>query len=107
MGIFGIEQDVAIIGALFLKSVYTVLSYSHDGVPAVGFAVSSTAGVSSAPLISSGSASAQANSSSPAFIPTAVAVVSSVTIESAEIYTPDPTPAVKMAVGSASAEVGG
>ncbi|GAA6060783.1 hypothetical protein JCM10212_005432 [Sporobolomyces blumeae] len=52
----------AIVGATFLKAAYTVYSYSHNGSPAVGFAVSSTAGVSSSS--SSGSASSSASSSS-------------------------------------------
>lgn len=51
LGILGVDQldangvNVAIIGDLFLKSVYSVFSYSNNGSPAVGFAVSITSGV--------------------------------------------------------------
>lgn len=54
LGILGVDQldsnnvNVAIIGDLFLKSVYSVFSYSYNGAPAVGFAVSSTADVTAA-----------------------------------------------------------
>lgn len=51
LGILGVDQndiagnDVAVIGAVFLKSVYSVFSYSSGGVPAVGFATSITANI--------------------------------------------------------------
>ncbi|KWU42441.1 acid protease [Rhodotorula sp. JG-1b] len=49
-------NQVAIIGALFLKSVYSVFSYSNNGAPAVAFAPSITSGVTSTSSSPSGSA---------------------------------------------------
>ncbi|GAA6004262.1 uncharacterized protein JCM10292_007315 [Rhodotorula paludigena] len=72
LGLFGQDmydadgKPVAIIGGLFLKTVYSVFSYSHNGSPAVGLATSKTAGVSassSASSASSSSASSAAGSS--------------------------------------------
>ena len=57
------------------KAVYSVYSYSQNGVPAVGFAVSSTSGTTGAAASSS-------------FVPTAVAKVSSVAIASVSTYEP-------------------
>ncbi|GAA5934666.1 uncharacterized protein JCM15063_003038 [Sporobolomyces koalae] len=54
----------AIIGATFLKAVYTVYSYSQNGSPAVGFAVSATSGISASSGSSSGASSSAASSSS-------------------------------------------
>lgn len=49
-------NQVAIIGALFLKSVYSVFSYSNNGAPAVAFAPSITSGVTATSSSPSGSA---------------------------------------------------
>ncbi|GAA5910429.1 uncharacterized protein JCM6883_003004 [Sporobolomyces salmoneus] len=54
----------AIVGATFLKAVYTVYSYSQNGAPAVGFAVSSTSGTTSNSASSSGSSSSSSSQSS-------------------------------------------
>ncbi|GAA5899177.1 hypothetical protein JCM8208_003026 [Rhodotorula glutinis] len=56
-------NSVAIVGGLFLKAVYSVYTYSHNGSPAVGLAPSITSGVSSSGGASS-SSSSQASSSS-------------------------------------------
>lgn len=101
LGIFGVDQfdtegqAVAIVGDLFLKAAYTVYSYSHNGSPAVGFAVSSTSGTTP-------QASASASS---AFTPTAVAKVTTVPIASASVYraTNEVTVASAQANGSARA----
>lgn len=139
IGIMGVDQTnaegkpVAILGAGFLRvncsliswshlsradlgsqqSVYTVLSYSQNGAPAVGFAIS--AGTTA--LSSSSSPSSSGKSSpSPAFVPTAVAVVTSVPVDSAVVYKPETSAAAfggaggaaKVAVsGSATAGVAG
>ncbi|GAA5844769.1 hypothetical protein JCM9279_002914 [Rhodotorula babjevae] len=55
-------NSVAIVGGLFLKAVYSVYTYSHNGSPAVGLAPSITSGVSSSGGASS-SSSSQASSS--------------------------------------------
>jgi len=57
-------NSVAIVGGLFLKAVYSVYTYSHNGSPAVGLAPSITSGVSSSSGASSSSSSSQASSSS-------------------------------------------
>ena len=57
-------NSVAIVGGLFLKAVYSVYTYSHNGSPAVGLAPSITSGVSSSGGASSSSSSSQASSSS-------------------------------------------
>ncbi|BGP25332.1 cathepsin D [Rhodotorula toruloides] len=53
---------VAIVGDLFLKTVYSVFSYSQNGSPAVGFAPSITSGLTSSGSSSSGSSGASASS---------------------------------------------
>ncbi|GAA5987952.1 hypothetical protein JCM10908_007287 [Rhodotorula pacifica] len=53
-------NQVAIIGALFLKSVYSVFSYSNNGAPAVAFAPSITSGVTATSSSPSGSGSGAA-----------------------------------------------
>ncbi|GAA6002934.1 hypothetical protein JCM10207_001904 [Rhodosporidiobolus poonsookiae] len=64
LGIFGQDlydangKEVAIIGNLFLKAVYSVFSYSQGGSPAVGFAESITSGVSAAAAPAAASSSA-------------------------------------------------
>lgn len=55
-------NQVAIIGALFLKSVYSVFSYSNNGAPAVAFAPSITSGVTATSSSPSGSAAGSAAS---------------------------------------------
>ncbi|BGP00205.1 Cathepsin D [Rhodotorula toruloides ATCC 204091] len=55
---------VAIVGDLFLKTVYSVFSYSQGGRPAVGFATSVTSGLTSSGSSSSGSSGASASSAS-------------------------------------------
>ncbi|GAA5925574.1 hypothetical protein JCM1841_006370 [Sporobolomyces salmonicolor] len=70
LGIFGADtygpdgEDVAIVGDLFLKAVYTVYTYSQNGAPAVGFAVSSTSDTTSSSSSSSSSASSISSSAS-------------------------------------------
>ncbi|GAA5826586.1 hypothetical protein JCM11251_002438 [Rhodosporidiobolus azoricus] len=59
-------QNVAIVGNLFLKSVYSVFSFSQNGAPAVGLATSITSGVSSSPASSPSAAAAGSSSSSAA-----------------------------------------
>jgi hypothetical protein len=100
LGIFGVDQfdaegnAVAIVGDLFLKAAYTVYSYSHNGSPAVGFAVSSTSGTT--PQASA--------SASTAFTPTAVAKVTTVPIASASVYKPTDVVPVASAQSNGSAE---
>ncbi|SCV69993.1 BQ2448_1387 [Microbotryum intermedium] len=68
LGITGVDntnadgETVAIVGVLFLKAVYSVFTYSHNGKPAVGFAQSITSDVGS----SSASAAASPTATSPA-----------------------------------------
>ncbi|GAA5978008.1 hypothetical protein JCM11641_004357 [Rhodosporidiobolus odoratus] len=57
---------VAIIGNLFLKTTYTVFSYSQGGSPAVGFAPSITSGVSGSSASAGSSPSSQSGGSSAA-----------------------------------------
>jgi hypothetical protein len=70
LGIFGQDMydadgnSVAIVGNLFLKSVYSVFSYSQNGSPAVGFAPSVTSGLSSSSSSSSSSTGSSSSSSS-------------------------------------------
>lgn len=81
LGILGVDQfdlngrPVAVIGDLFLKSVYSVFSWSQNGSPAVGFATSIRANNST------GAASS--------YIPSAVASVTAVPI--ASVASVDPT----------------
>ncbi|GAA6010407.1 hypothetical protein JCM11491_006308 [Sporobolomyces phaffii] len=110
----------AIVGATFLKAVYTVYSYSQNGAPAVGFAVSSTAGVSGSSSASSASTSASSSSSrnstasasgnstmasssnadNGGYTVTAVAQVTQAPIASASAYTPDSSSAADSSSGT-------
>lgn len=115
----------AIVGATFLKAVYTVYSYSQNGSPAVGFAVSSTSGTSSSSGSSASSssssalsssrnstASASSNSTSASssdsgnegggYTVTQVAQVTTAPLASASAYNPDSSSSVGSSSGTSS-----
>ncbi|GAA5952808.1 hypothetical protein JCM3765_002971 [Sporobolomyces pararoseus] len=114
----------AIVGATFLKAVYTVYSYSQNGSPAVGFAVSSTSGTSglsgssasssSASSLSSSrnsTASASSNSTSASssdsvneggYTVTQVAQITTAPLASASAYTPESSPSIGSSSDSSS-----
>ncbi|GAA5865134.1 hypothetical protein JCM1840_003918, partial [Sporobolomyces johnsonii] len=125
MGIFGADtygpdgEDVAIVGDLFLKAVYTVYTYSQNGAPAVGFAVSSTSDTTSTSSSSSSSASSNSSASSSnstssvsssgksavsaaAFTATGVAQVTTIPVAAASQYSAPSPSAVSGASGKSS-----
>ncbi|GAA5891707.1 hypothetical protein JCM6882_006175 [Rhodosporidiobolus microsporus] len=103
-------QNVAIVGNLFLKSVYSVFSYSQNGSPAVGLATSITSGVSSSsssPAAASssaagGRASASGNATSGASSSSSSAAAGGFTVSRmAEVSAVDPAVAPTVSAYSA------